>query len=347
MIDAIDTDMHARPGDVELIPWLLVLDFAPQHVAKEFRSIMRDTRPHIKLCYVQRNSTAYTQPLDRAYTRACKSSIRSEVAEHFGEFFLEAESNFERVNLDCSTSVLRQLLLSFVHTAAQNADRPQHRTAGWRFIDWDEVQQRELHAEAKRLLEMGDLLFPRGTAEEPLAPEAHVMEPLADDHSSDGEEALALMSRNQRHQPHQRLPLLQRGQPCACYHQRDSASVSRTNRKLWCTIRDQEPGYQLSVTCARVQVRVNRASTLLVQKELSFVVVASLSIRSSRCFHVFSRSSPVPSFALRLGSNDQCDGNQWCPSFGGSLRKHHQEWSLRFNLLQHVKTHQVLTHRKN
>ena len=41
MIVAIDTDMHARPGDAELIPWLLVLDCAPQHVVKEFRSIMR------------------------------------------------------------------------------------------------------------------------------------------------------------------------------------------------------------------------------------------------------------------------------------------------------------------
>ena len=61
-------------------------------------------------------------------------------------------------------------------------------------------QQRELLAEAKRLLETGEL-FPRGTAEEPPAPdadaeardsepEAHVMEPLADDHSSDdGEDA--------------------------------------------------------------------------------------------------------------------------------------------------------------
>ena len=116
MIDAIDADMHARPGDAE-----------------------------------QRNFIAYTQPLDRAHMRAFKSSIRSEVAKHFAEFFLEVESNFERVNLDSSTSVLRQLLLSFVHTAAQNADSPQHRTAGWRFIDWNEVEQRELLAEAKRL----------------------------------------------------------------------------------------------------------------------------------------------------------------------------------------------------
>ena len=29
-IDAIDTDMNARAGDAELIPWLLVLDCAPQ-----------------------------------------------------------------------------------------------------------------------------------------------------------------------------------------------------------------------------------------------------------------------------------------------------------------------------
>ena len=136
---------------------------------------MRDTRSHIKrhikLCYVQRNFAAYTQPLDRAYMRSFKSSIRRDVAKHFAEFFLEAESSFERVNLDSSTSVLRQLLLSFVHTAAQNADSPQHRAAGWRFIDWNEVEQRELLTEAKRLRETGEL-FPRGTAEEPHAPDA-------------------------------------------------------------------------------------------------------------------------------------------------------------------------------
>ena len=76
---------------------------------------MRDTRSHTNLCYVRRNFTGYIQPLDRAYMRAFKSSIRHEVAKHFAEFFLEAESNFEHVNLDSSTSVLRQLLLSFLH----------------------------------------------------------------------------------------------------------------------------------------------------------------------------------------------------------------------------------------
>ena len=81
MIDAIDADMNARPGDAE-----------------------------------QRNCTAYTQPLDQAYMQAFKNSIRSEVAKHF----------------------------------AENADSPQHRTAGWRFIDWKEVEQRELLARCRR-----------------------------------------------------------------------------------------------------------------------------------------------------------------------------------------------------
>ena len=40
------------------------------------------------------------------------------------------------------------------------------------------------------------------------------------------------------------------------------------------------------------------------------------------CVNVSSRFSPVPSLALRIGSHDQCDGNQCCPSFGGCLRWH-------------------------
>ena len=93
MIDAIDADMHARPGDAE-----------------------------------QRNFIAYRQPLDRAHMRAFKSSIRGEVAKHFAEFFLEAESNFERANLDSSTSQCSDSSCSYSCTAAaQNADSPQHR----------------------------------------------------------------------------------------------------------------------------------------------------------------------------------------------------------------------------
>ena len=125
MIDAIDTDMNARAGDAGLIPCLLVLDCATQHVAKEFRSIMRDTRPHIKLCYVQRNFTAYTLPLDRAYMRASTSSIRQKVSKHFAEFFLEAEPNFKHVNLDSQ------------HVGAPTAValiRAQHRTQAARNI---------------------------------------------------------------------------------------------------------------------------------------------------------------------------------------------------------------------
>ena len=209
MIDAVDTDMHARPG-------------TSQHSC---------AKPHVGLCCVQRNFTGCTQPLDRAYMRDFKSSIRQEVAKHF------TESNFERASLDSSTSVLRQLLLSFVHTSAQNADSPQHRAAGWRFISigrrWSSVS---FSQKRKRFLETGEL-FPRGTAEEPheaeatdSEPEAHVMEPLADDRSDD--EDAPLVSRSQQHQRHQGLPLLQSSKPssalCLCVARRmSSASPAR------------------------------------------------------------------------------------------------------------------------
>ena len=257
MIDAIDADMHARPGDAE-----------------------------------QRNFIAYTQPLDRAHMRAFKSSIRSEVAKHFAEFFLEVESNFEHVNLDSSTAVLRQLLLSIVHTAAQNADSPQHRAAGWRFVDWNEVEQRELLAEAKRLLETGEL-FPRGTAEEPHAPraeaeasdskpEAYVMEPLAGDHSSDGEDA-----------------------PTGVEESAVPAAPAVT----------AAPEKQTTIMTALCFCVARKMSSASPARACMSASIASLS-------SVVARSSPVPSLALRIGSNDQCDGNHCSPSFGGCPRGH-------------------------
>ena len=107
--------------------------------------------------------------------------------------------------------------------AHSSTERRQPATSScWRFIDWNELEQRELLTEAKRLLETGEL-FSRGTAEEPHAPdaeaevtdskpEAHVLEPLADDTAATAR-TRPLVSRNQRHQGHQRLLLLQREQP--------------------------------------------------------------------------------------------------------------------------------------
>ena len=145
MIDAIDADMHARPGDAE-----------------------------------QRNFIAYTQ----AVGPSAHASLQELDPQRGGQ-------TLRRVFLG-SRVQLRTCQSGLQHRGAPTA------AAGWRFTDWNEVEQRELLAEAKRLLETGEL-FPRGTAEEPHAPdaeaeatdcepEAHVMEPMADDHSSDGED---------------------------------------------------------------------------------------------------------------------------------------------------------------
>ena len=110
--------------------------------------------------------------------------------------------------------------------------------------------------------------------------------------------------------------------PCLCVaHKKESCGAQSRTRRARVSARRRQR--------ARVcPCQSHRYRHLLVRKELSFVV-ASLSIPFPPVvFHVSSRSSPVPSLALRMGSNDHCDGNQCCPSFGGSLSRHHQEWSL-------------------
>ena len=198
------------------------------------------------------------------------------------------------------------------------SDSLQHRAAGWRFIDWNEVEQRELLAEAKCLLETGEL-FPRGTAEEPHAPdaeaeatdsepEARVLEPPADDHSSDGEDT-PLVSRNQRHQ---RLPLLQSQQPCVCLggckqsvsytvasHQRDSISL-RSQQECGAQSGTRSQGIT-SASPARALMSVSIASMSTLVGSERVVVCCCFLVHPfcmcTCCFSVSSRSPPVPSLA--------------------------------------------------
>ena len=170
MIDAIDADMHARPGDAELTPWLLVLDCAPQHMAAH-RTVLRPAELHGIHSAAGPGVHGRLQELDpsRGGQTLRRVLLGSRVQ------LRTCQSGLQHRSAPTAAALIR-------------ADSPQHRTAGWRFIDWNEVEQLELVAEAKRFLETGEL-FPRGTAEEPHAPEAHVLEPLADDHSSDSDDA--------------------------------------------------------------------------------------------------------------------------------------------------------------
>ena len=195
----IDADMHARAGDAELTPWLLLLDCAHSTLLQNFAASCA-TPGRTSNCATSSGTSRDTLSRWTRRTCALQELDPPSGSQTFRQVLLGSRVQLRTCQSDSSTAVLRQLLLSFVHTAAQSADSPQHRTAGWRFIDWNEVDQSELLTEAKRLLETGEL-FPRGTtAEEPHAPdaeveasdsepEAHVMEPLADDHGSDSDDA--------------------------------------------------------------------------------------------------------------------------------------------------------------
>ena len=141
---------------------------------------------------------------------------------------------------------------------SENADSPQHRTAGWCFIDWKEVEQRELLAEAERLLETGQ---PRSLTRqmptpkpEDSEPEAHVMEPLADDHSSDSDDTppTGIEESAAPETPKRTvLSLLERLQSNP-YHIRDQATIMTA--LCFCVVHKMSS----ASPSARVHVRVNR-----------------------------------------------------------------------------------------
>ena len=180
------------------------------------------------------------QPLDQAYMRAFKNSIRSEVAKHFAEFFLEAESNFERVNLDSSTSVLRQLQTARSIEPLAGASSIGRRWSSVSFSPDAEAEARDSE------------------------PEAHVMEPLADDHSSDSDDAPTGIE-----EVFVVTLFLNSLTMCAAVseeaasdilvgrsHASGAGLVRDTRAANWST--QPQPGYELGVTSARVHARVNR-----------------------------------------------------------------------------------------
>ena len=157
MIDAIDADMHARPGDAELIPfWIVHHGTSRRHFAASCA-----TRAHTSNCTTSSGTSQGT---------AAGPSVRASLHEldpPRGEQTLRRVLG-SRVQLRTCQSGLQHIgapTAAALIRAHRSIDRsPQHRAADWRFIDWKEVEQRELLAEAKRLLETAEP-FPRGTAD--------------------------------------------------------------------------------------------------------------------------------------------------------------------------------------
>ena len=127
-----------------------------------------------------------------------------------------------------------------------------------------------------------------------------MLEPLADDHSSDAEGAPTDWCRV--------VSGTSGTSGCHC-----SRAANHHHDSTLPLCRSQN---ELGVTSARVHVRVNRVVVVCCCFPAHPFCLCNNCVQSSRF-------SPVPSLALRMGQNDQCDGNQCCPSFGGCLRWHH------------------------
>ena len=139
MIDAIDADMHARASDAELTP-SCSSTLRHRTFAAEFRSIMRDSPAAHQIVLRPSGTSRDTLWLDRAYMRALQELDPPRGSQTLRRVSSWKSSPTSNMSIwtpvpQCSASCC----WSLVHTAAQDADSPQHQAAGWRFIDWNEV----------------------------------------------------------------------------------------------------------------------------------------------------------------------------------------------------------------
>ena len=169
---------------------------------------MRDTRSRIKLCYVHRNFTAYTQPLDRAYMRAFQELDPPRGGQTLRRFLLGS-----RVQLRTCQPGLQHIGAPTVAalTRAHSSDRTSSIGTRWSCVSFSQKQnvfwRREncFHEAQPRSLTRQTPRPKPPTASQRRTCWSHWQTTTAATART-----RPLVSRNQRHQ---RLPLLQREQP--------------------------------------------------------------------------------------------------------------------------------------
>ena len=103
-----------------------------------------------------------------------------------------------------------------------------------------------------------------------------------------------------------------------CTQRMGSTELSRSKRCCWfrCRGRQGFPHWQ----CTQNEPLLGRAEASKIPADVGADRLTALSwLVYGRLLRFSSRSSPVPSHALCVGSNDQCDGNQCCPCFDGRV----------------------------
>ena len=133
------------------------------------------------------------------------------------------------------------------------------------------------------------------------------MEPLADDHSSDSDDT-----------------------PTGIEESAAPAAPKRTVMSLLerlqaIRITSPEQATIMTALCLCVLRKMRTASPARACMSASIALLSFV--------FVVACSWPVPSLALRMGSNDLCDSNLCCPSFRGCPRGHHPgvEFAARFD----------------
>eukprot|EP00971_Amphidinium_carterae_P255100 5064293-Amphidinium_carterae.2 len=75
LVDDLEKHMCEKDNSATPPPWILLLDCAPVHLSAETTAMLR-AHEQLHIVLIQRNSTGYNQPLDIAYFRSFKATLR-------------------------------------------------------------------------------------------------------------------------------------------------------------------------------------------------------------------------------------------------------------------------------
>ena len=115
-------------------PWILGLDLAPAHVCAETRDALCEKFPWVHKAYVLPKRSSCSQPLDLCYNLSFKRHMSAAAYSHIAR---QVDANLVKegeVQVDRRLSILRPLLLMWIHEALGRLQADESlRASAWKY----------------------------------------------------------------------------------------------------------------------------------------------------------------------------------------------------------------------
>ena len=127
VMEQIECEVKRRSGGA-LVNYIVLLDVAPSHCSDHFLHEVATKHVRARLVFVAPGTTACCQPLDIAYMRSFKASLRDIASRAFAQQILQGTSAHGQV---LRKPELKLSLSGLVAASVQRLQRGTHHLAGW------------------------------------------------------------------------------------------------------------------------------------------------------------------------------------------------------------------------